>query len=211
MSTTIKKRAYNSGHRQAQSEQARQRILRSAKKLFEIKGFEAVTIEAIANKAKVSVPTVYSKFKSKQGILLTIIDSALSEEQHQALVSKVYTANSATKQLQLAAKISRKLYDAEFQQMDWARGATVIDPIFQKLEKEREERRYLRQKKTIEIMSKQKVFRKTISKNKARDLLWAYTGRDLYRMFVIERNWSSNVYEKWLSDTLIELLLEKNQ
>ena len=30
---------------------------------------------------------------------------------------------------------------------------------------------------------------------KAHDILWAFTGRDMYRMLVIEQGWSSDEYE----------------
>ena len=36
--------------------------------------------------------------------------------------------------------------------------------------------------------------------------MWMYTGRDIYRMFVLERGWSSNEYEEWLAQALIEAL-----
>jgi hypothetical protein len=36
-----------------------------------------------------------------------------------------------------------------------------------------------------------------------------YTGRDIYRMFVLERGWSSDKYEEWLARTLIQALTTK--
>jgi len=35
----------------------------------------------------------------------------------------------------------------------------------------------------------------------------AYTGRDVYRMLVLERGWSSDEYESWLAATLIKALM----
>jgi AcrR family transcriptional regulator len=43
--------------------------------------------------------------------------------------------------------------------------------------------------------------RSGLDEKEARDLLWTLTGRDIYRMLVIERKWSSERHEKWLSDT----------
>lgn len=56
-------------------------------------------------------------------------------------------------------------------------------------------------------MAKQGVFPKSLSKEKARDILWAFTGRDFYRMLVVERKWFPDEYEKWLSDILINTLV----
>ena len=42
---------------------------------------------------------------------------------------------------------------------------------------------------------------------RVRDILWMYTGRDVYRMLVLERGWSSDEYESWLAETLIKALM----
>jgi hypothetical protein len=41
----------------------------------------------------------------------------------------------------------------------------------------------------------------------ARDIFWMLTGRDVYRMLVRERGWSSQKYQDWLADTLVLDLL----
>jgi len=81
--------------------------------------------------------------------------------------------------------------------------------VFKGLEIERERRRYQRQKETVEAMANEKAFMDNLSLVKARDILWAFTGRDFYRMLVVERSWSSDEYEKWLAELLIQVLLPK--
>ncbi len=208
---STKKRAYNSATRVAQSCQTRQQILVAAKKLFEVKGFDNATIDEIAQKAKVSSPSIYAIFQSKRGILLAIMDNALSVEQYDLLLEKVEQVKhkkSARKLLELSAHISRKLYDAEKTELSLLRGAAILNPEFKILEDERERRRYERQEETIEIMAKEKAFAKHLSVKQVRDILWAFTGRDLYRMLVHERRWSSDEYEKWLANSLIKTLIE---
>ena len=46
-----------------------------------------------------------------------------------------------------------------------------------------------------------------LGKARAREILWALTSRDLYRMLVRERGWSSQEFEEWLGRTLVEALL----
>jgi hypothetical protein len=36
--------------------------------------------------------------------------------------------------------------------------------------------------------------------------MWMCTDRDVYRMLVLERGWSSDQYETWLAETLIRAL-----
>ena len=77
----VKKRPYKSTARNTQAAQTRARILTSAKNLFESEGFEYVTIEKIAQGANVSIPTIYSLFQSKRGVLRALMDEALPPDQ----------------------------------------------------------------------------------------------------------------------------------
>lgn len=202
-----KKRVYVSKERDAQAAETRSRILSSAKKLFQSDGFELVTIEKLAQSAKVSAQTIYALFQSKRGILRALMDEAFPSEQHAALVEKVKLEKSAKKRLFIAAKISRQLYDAERAQMDVFRGASVLAPEFKELEKELEQQRYLRLEESIRVLGREKSLIKGLTESTAHDIFWAFTGRDMYRMFVIERGWSSEKYEKWLGQLLIKTLV----
>ncbi|MEI8300833.1 MAG: TetR/AcrR family transcriptional regulator [Chlamydiota bacterium] len=205
--SNAKKRIYNSETRVEQASLTRSKILDCAKKLFHKEGFEAVTIDALAKAADVSTSTIYSLFQSKRGVLKALMDEALPEHQREALVKEVNLQNPVKDRIAIAAKIARQMYDAERNQMMLFQGASVVAPEFKELEKEREDRRYLRQEETIAMMIEEKSLMPGLSFTKARDILWAFTGRDLYRMLVIEQQWSSDEYEKWLSDLLVKTLV----
>lgn len=204
----LPKRAYTSQKRQAKAQKTRDNILASAKELFESKGFEEVTIEDIAIKAEVSEPTIYALFQSKSGILRTLIDVAISPEQHELIVQKIEMEGSVSKRLELTAMLSRQIYDAEKAQLGLFRDASILNPEFKKLEVERERRRYKRQDESFKRLAKEKVPSDGLDESKSRDILWALTGRDIYRMLVIEQGWSSDEYEKWLGHVLVQILLE---
>ena len=202
------KRPYRSVARDTQAAQTRVRILIAAKKLFELEGFECVTIEKIAQTGEVSIPTVYSLFQSKRGVLRALMDEALPIDQFDALVEMSIQEKSPKVRLSISAKIARQMYDAEKVQMNLFRGASVLAPEFKELEKEREMRRYSRQEVTIKAMVKEKSLAKGLNEIKARDILWAFTGRDMYRMFVVEQGWTSEEYECWLTQLLINNLMD---
>lgn len=202
----VKKRPYRSSHREESAARTKESILEAAKSLFIEKGFECVTIEKIAQKAGVSIPTIYALFQSKIGVLKALIDAALPSDQFEALVEKSIHAKSPEERLRFSAKIAREIYDAENTQMALFQNVSILSPEFKKLEKEREVRRYIRQEITIDAMVKEKSLAKGLNKKKARDILWAFTGRDMYRMLVIEQKWSSDAYEKWLTLQLIRNL-----
>lgn len=203
----IKKRSYKSTARDTQAAQTKASILNSAKNLFESEGFEYVTIEKIAQGANVSIPTIYSLFQSKLGVLRALMDDALPQNQFEALVEESVIEKSPKKRLGISAKIARQMYDAERVQMGIFRGVAVLAPELRELEKEREMRRYNRQEVTIKAMVKENSLIKGLSATKARDILWALTGRDMYRMFVVEQAWTSDEYEKWLTQLLVSSLI----
>jgi AcrR family transcriptional regulator len=77
------------GLRERQRAARRQGILFAAGDLFATSGFEATSLEDVAARAEVSVPTIYSFFKSKQDLLLGLVeeDRQLSEPKLTALIA----------------------------------------------------------------------------------------------------------------------------
>lgn len=206
-----KKRIYISKTRDAKSSQTRSQILKAAKQLFQDKGFDRVTINMLAKASRVSMPTIYAVFKSKRGVLQSLIDDALPIEQFTDLVDGSMNEQSPRKRLNITAKLSRQIYDAERGLMDILRGASVVAPEFKELEQEREQRRYERQGEYVKKLMQDKALAKELTLQKARDILWSLTGRDIYRMLVIERAWSSDEYEKWLGKVIVESLLAEKE
>jgi len=206
--THEKKRSYISETRDIQAARTRSSILEAAKKLFQTEGFDRATIHQLAKAAEVSMPTIYAIFKSKSGVLQSLIDEALPPEKFEALVADSRQKKSPKKRLCNTAKLARQIYDAERELMDILRGASVVAPEFKELEQEREKRRYERQGDYVKMLMQQKYLAKGLTLKKARDILWSLTGRDMYRMLVIERKWTSDGYEKWLAKLLVESLLK---
>ena len=204
-----KKRAYNASARQAQAQKTKERIIQAAQALFHAKGFEKATIADVASKAEVAVPTVYALFQSKLGIMQAIIDTALPDEEREELVQEcIIPEASPQTRLTNTATLTRRLYDAENKQLNLLPAASLLDPAFKKLEREREKRRYERQATSVQEIAERNVFADGITPSKAQDIIWAFTGRDLYRMLVLERKWSSDDYERWLAALLIQTLLK---
>jgi hypothetical protein len=71
----------------------------------------------------------------------------------------------------------------------------------------RAERRLRAQAPLTDAWRRAGAVRKGLSADEALDILWAMTGVDHYRLFVVERNRSAGRFEDWLGDTLERLLL----
>lgn len=206
--TNHPKRSYNSEGRQAKAQQTRKRILDAAESLFELEGIEPVTLEKLAKVAAVSEPTIYLLFKSKKGILQALLERGFSAEQFNALIEQRRVEKSPKMRLLLTAKLARCVFESERNLINIFRGAAVLFPELKEVEQERETRRYTLQVEIVTMMAEEKSLAAGLNFTKARDILWALTSRDLHRLCVIERGWTSDEYESWLAELLIKALLK---
>jgi len=202
-----KKRPYKSLVRERQAGDTRVRIVEATRQLLQSKGYAGMTIEAIARRAEVSAQSVYAIFKSKTGILLALLDQSTFGADYDDAVRRAMTATDPETRLRLATPIARGIHDAQSAAFDLLRGAGVVAPELAKLEEQRESLRYERQEGMIISLCDAGRLRSELDHASARDIFWMLTGRDVYRMLVRERGWSSQKYEDWLADSLVRSLL----
>ncbi len=200
-------RPYLSQVRQQQAENTRGRIADAAHRLVTTKGYAGMTVDALAKKAGVAPQTVYAVFGSKRGVLAELMDRATFGPEYQELVAKALETTQPGARLRFAARIARQTHDAQNATQDLVRGAGVVAPELSALERDRESRRYDAQQPMIESLAEHGYLRRDVPAAAARDILWTLTGRDIYRMLVSERGWSSEQYESWLGDQLVAGLL----
>ena len=204
---TPRKRRYQSEFRRAKAELNRTRILMAARKTFVTRGFERATIRDVAELARVSAPLVYATFKSKEGLLRALIESNVFGKDYNAMVERIAAERQPAQTLRMAAGITRLIYDAERRQMGAFQRAAILSPAIRRLEQDLENQRYMRQELVVRRLFDTSAIREGLDYVEARDVLWSLTSRDLYRMLVIERNWSPDAYEDWLATLLTQMLL----
>ena len=201
------KRPYKSLVRERQAGDTRRRIVEAAKQFLQTEGYAGMTVEAIARRAEVSAQSVYAVFKSKTGILTALLDQAAFGADYEDAVRQALSASDPETRLRHTARIARQIHDAQSGVFDLLRGAGVVAPELAKLEQQRESLRYEREERMIISLRKAGRLRASLTHATARDIFWMLTGRDLYRMLVRERSWSSQKYQDWLADTLVHSLL----
>jgi len=166
-------------------------------------------MEAIAQEAEVAVPTVYANFRSKTGIVAEILDTARFGDDYQQAVREAMAEERPRERLQYAARIARRIYESESSVRDLLRGAGAVAPRLARHDEERECLRYEMQQHLIEGLALSKELRAGLDVQQARDLLWAFTSRDFYRMLVRERGWTPHDYQEWLAKTLLGTLVDQ--
>jgi AcrR family transcriptional regulator len=201
------KRQYRSLVRERQAGDTRQRIIEAAQHLLRRQGYAGTTIDAIAQEAQVSAPSVYAIFKSKAGILRELLDQAGFGPDYESAVKRALSASDPVVRLRLAAPIARGIHESQSAILDLLRGAGVVAPELARLERQKERQRYERQEGTVALLRSSGKLRAGLDYTTARDIFWALTGRDVFRMLVRERSWSADKYEDWLANTLVDSLV----
>jgi AcrR family transcriptional regulator len=202
-----RKRTYKSPVRKRQAGDTRVRIIEAARALLQREGYAGMTIDGIAQRAEVSAQSVYAIFKSKTGILIDLLDQSTFDADYDDAVRRALSATDPETRLRLAAPIARQVHDAQSATFDLLRGAGVVAPELAKLEQLRESLRYERQEGMIISLRDAGRLQPGLDQATARDTFWMLTGRDVYRMLVRERSWSSQKYQDWLADSLVHSLL----
>jgi hypothetical protein len=109
--------------------------------------------------------------------------------------------------LRITASISRVILDTEREEIGLMRGVSALSPELKAIETELEAIRFTLQEARAKLLVKSVPAARRLGLARVRDILWMYTGRDVYRMLVLERGWSSDEYESWLAETLIKELM----
>lgn len=202
------KRAYDASRRRASSEERRERILQTARNLFGHYGYGATSIERIAGEAGVAVPTVYAIYRSKRALLFALLDQADARADVAGLLRDLNAAaGNPRKQLRRLVSFTCRFYAQAGDVVDIARGAGSTNEDLLALWQEGEDRRLRGQKPLVDAWDRSGALLKNINAKEALDILWAMTGADHYRLFVVDRKWSAARYEVWLENTLARLLL----
>lgn len=202
------KRTYDASRRRASAERRRERILQTARKLFGHYGYGATSIERIADGAGVAVPTVYSMYGSKRALLFALLDEADALADVAGLSRDLKAAaGDARKQLRRLVSFTCRFYAQAGDLINIARGAGSTNEDLLALWREGEKRRLRGQRPLADEWERAGALRESLSADEALDILWAMTGADNYRLFVVERHWPPARFEAWLEDILQRLLL----
>ena len=202
------KRAYDATLRRTFAAERRRRIVDTARRLFSRYGYGATSVERIAREAGVAVPTVYAIYRSKRALLFALLDQADAQADVTGLERDLQAAaGDARKQLRRLVSFVCRFYTQAADIVEIARGAGSTNEDLLALWREGEQRRLRAQAPLTDTWARAGALRKGLSAEEALDMLWAMTGADHYRLFVVERNWSADRYEAWLGETLRRLLL----
>ena len=191
----------------------RRRILDAAQQLFLARGYGATTIEAIAEEAGVSVPTVYVRFETKRTLLKTLLDRTIAGDDapvpmlERAWMSQALAAPDGAELLRRVVGEARHIHERTVRLVMAVRAAAATESDLQELWDSLQEQRHTVAEAIVEALKAKAPLPSGLTRRHAADMVYAQLSPDLYQMLVIERGWTPRAWELWstrvLSDQLV--------
>jgi len=206
------KRPYDNSRRQAQVRATRLRIIEAAKALFVARGYPATTLEAIAEAADTSLPTLYRLFSSKPALLKAVLDVSFGgDDQPIAFEDRpdVQAARGETDPQALItafARIGRDFMERSSAILRVLATAAAVDPEAAQLMEEIRRQRHTGQSRMVAALAAHDALDPDLESSEAADITYAAFSPDVHYILTVERGWTAEQYERWLVRSLGALL-----
>ncbi len=211
--TTKPKRAYNASRRQAQAAETRRLIVEAAQKLFTARGYAGTTIQAVADEAGVSSETIYAVFGSKRAILTRWLEIAVGGDERPLSVldreqpQSVRRDQDQRSQIRSFAMGIRAIMERVSPVFDVMRVAAKTEPDIATLLQRTLDERLSNLGQFVGWLAENGPLRSGLDSGTAAESIWALTSAEMHRLLTVDRGWSGDRYEQWLSDILEQYLL----
>jgi AcrR family transcriptional regulator len=206
------KRPYDNSRRQAQVRANRLRIIEAARALFIAHGYPATTLEAIADAADTSLPTLYRLFSSKPALLKAVLDVSFGGDDQPVAFGdrpEVQAARSEPDPRALIAafaRICRDFMERSSAIMRVLATAAAVDPDAAQLMEEIRRQRHTGQSRIVAALSARDALDPGLELSEAADIAYAALSPEVHHILTVERGWTAQQYEQWLVRALSALL-----
>ena len=206
------KRPYDGSRRRAAAERRRLGILAAARDLFTEGGYAATSVQAVADRAGVSLDTVYASVGRKPQLLLAVHDMALAEGPaplpagQRAYVRAVHEAPTAEAMIRTYAAAMARVLPHTVPIMRALREAGVTEPDCAAQADALSERRAANMRLFVADLRRTGELRPELSDNDAADLIWSLNSPEWFGL-VTGRGRTPEEYAELLADVLLRTLL----
>ncbi len=207
------KRPYASDRRKAQAAETRLHVLEAARRLFGEHGYTGATINTIALEAKVSPETVYAIFGSKRALLAELVGmSVLGVAASTPLLEQegpreVRRSKNQREQIRLFAAGMRQIMPRVGPVFRIMHTAASTEPEIATLLGQVLEQRLEGMRAFVRMVIANGPLRQGVDAQSAAEAVWALSSAEVHWLLTVDRGWSGDRYEKWLTDTLDVILL----
>ena len=207
----VVKRGYDSSRRQDQARETERAVLRAASELFVDQGYGRTTLAQVAERAGVSVETVYARFKNKPGLLHRVWDVTSGGDDEPVLfherpeVRALAAEPDLARRLQSQATLMARTFHRTAPFLLMLQSAAGSDASAAAMLEETARQRLA----GLGFMaaSAAATGQLAVSEQECRDLLWAHSDGVLWHRLVRERGWSDEQFAAYLAKAWIAALV----
>jgi AcrR family transcriptional regulator len=199
--------------RQARTRRTRAAVVQAARTLFLERGYAATTVEAISDLSDTPQATVYRLFSTKLGILKAVLDvsiagddeavAMLDRPQVRVLLSDGDPKNLLTGFAALVRDVMGRVASVHRILADAARADEEAASLLAGIAQQRQEGQH----RIARSLARANALRTGLRERDAADIIHALASPEVYGLLVLDRGWSGDRYEKWLSTILVDQLL----
>ena len=215
MATRVKGGRPREAGSQARTRLARRAVVDAARALFFERGYQATTVDAISQRSDVPAATVYRLFASKLGILKAVLDASIAGDDRamslpeRPQVAALYAERDPDKLLADFAAITVAINARSSDTYFILSSASGSDPAAAELLADYQHQRDGGQGRIARSLARARVLRPGLRERDAADLIHALMSPELYRLLVIDRDWTPERYERWLAALLADQLISQ--
>ena len=210
----VKRRSYTSPLREERARATKRRVLDAAVRLFLASGYAGTTMKAVAEAAGVAPDTVFHLFSNKRGLLKEAMDVVIAGDDEDVPVLErpdpqaMRREPDQRRQLQLfAAGITRQLERVR-PMNDLLRSAAAVDPEIAALRDDLQLRQRREGMHTVAgWLTARGELRDSMPTEDAAAILWTLTSPEVHRMLRVDWGWSPEQFERWLAQSLLDMML----
>ena len=207
------KRAYHSPRRVEQAAATRAAVLSAARELFVSNGYSGTTIADIADRAGVSLDTIYATVGRKPALLRELVESAISGTQQavpaeqREYVLRIGSANTALAKITIYAAAITAIQQRMAPVFLALRDAAATDADCASLWREIAQRRATNMRAFAADLRATGELREDLSDDQVADIIWSMNAAEYWDLLVRERGWTPEQFRDWLTDAWTRLLL----
>ncbi len=212
-SSSRQPRSYDVSRRQEQARQNRRAVLDAAHRRFVADGYAATTIAAVAADAGVSIETIYKSVGKKPELAKAVFDVAVvGDDEDVPMLQREFVARNAAEPdprrklaqygehlAGVAPRISPLLLVI--------RDAAAIDAGAAAVWEQAQAERLTGMTVFAAHLDEGGHLRAGVSREEARDVLWAHNSVELWDLLVRQRGWTDDRFGAWIGQQLVAALI----
>jgi AcrR family transcriptional regulator len=209
----VAKRHYHSPRRIERAGATRHAVLTAARELFVGNGYAATTVAEIADRAGVSVDTVYATVGRKPALLRELVETAVSgtgqavPAEQRDYVTRIHAAAAAREKLTIYAFAITEIQQRLAPVFLALRAAATTDSDCANLWAEIADRRATNMLTFATELRQTGQIRDDLTDTHIADIIWSMNAAEYWALLVQQRSWTPTEFAHWLTDAWTRVLL----